>query len=89
MIPIFSTRTTAGKSPLVIGGLFIAVASFLFEGYVSATPNPLGLRRRDALAPALENTVVVTDADNYWLVFSLSVEYEHEVTSLFCYENAA
>lgn len=46
---------------------FLLLFSISFEVYISAKPNPLGLRKR----AAPENTVVVNDADNYWLVFLL------------------
>jgi hypothetical protein len=44
--------------------LLLLLFSISFEVYVSAKPNPLGLRKR----AAPENTVVVNDADDYWLV---------------------
>jgi len=77
------------KSPfLIAGGLFLAFtfSSFSFEGYVyvSATPNPLGLRRRDAPAP--ENTVVVNDADSYWSVSLSLVDGTRTLTYLLFFQ---
>jgi hypothetical protein len=48
--------------------LLLLLISISLEVHVSAKPNPLGLRKR----ATPENTVVVNDADNYWLVLSKS-----------------